>query len=181
MVLKPMKTAVGFLSGWATMSFFCLSAVHATEVYRCESGGNVAFSDTPCSPEAEKISVQADKLGSTLDRGIPADDPETIATSDPERQETEEKSEEEGCPAGYIQSTELRRLKVAEEVRIGMSEEQVRYVLGSPTRISNGWWYYSLGKIPSLRFRFVEGCLVRREADPIPVILYPEFPRINYR
>ncbi|MDX1800931.1 MAG: hypothetical protein R3303_08400, partial [Marinobacter sp.] len=71
------------------------------------------------------------------------------------------KSPDTDCNAGYIQSTELRSLRVRHRVREGMSAQQVRYVLGDPDHQDGQWWVYTHRGEETARYLLRRGCLVR--------------------
>lgn len=124
----------------------------AAAIYQCQRQGQPVFSDTPCGNDARAIEVEPVRTGGRLDQGTqvefyqpPARDTTPSTTS--------------GCPAGYIQSSVLRRMRVQERVQEGMSEAQVRYILGDPARQEGQWWVYEHRGEETGRYRFRQGCL----------------------
>lgn len=123
-------------------------------IYHCQKDGQDVFSDRPCGEAAIRMTVNPTTIGGRLDTGT---DIEFWEPPD----EPEESGSMTGCPAGYIQSTQLRRLRARNRVSEGMSPEQVRYILGAPDHRSGQWWVYVSRGEETGRYRFEEGCLDR--------------------
>ncbi|PAV25952.1 hypothetical protein CF392_08225 [Tamilnaduibacter salinus] len=126
----------------------------AADVYQCTRDGVATFSDQPCGGVSEPVDITTTRVGGRLDTGTDIDtyQPETV--SDPETGQT-------GCPAGYIQSTRLRHLRVKERVQTGMSAGQVRYILGAPHHRDGQWWVYEDRGRETGRYKIQNGCLER--------------------
>lgn len=123
------------------------------EIYRCHQAHQTVFSDSPCGSNAETVTVNPTLTGGQLDTGTevefwqpPARKPSGTST---------------GCSGGYIQSTELRYLRVKQQVRKGMTEKQVRYILGAPDHHNGQWWVYLRKGQETGRYRMQGGCLDR--------------------
>ncbi len=123
-------------------------------IYRCERAHQTVFSDTPCGDHARIVTVSPSQLGGRLDSGTDVTFWEPPASTDRKRPDTD-------CDAGYIQSTELRSLRVRHQVREGMSARQVRYVLGDPDQQDGQWWIYKHRGEETGRYLLRRGCLVR--------------------
>lgn len=123
-------------------------------IYRCEAEHQTVFSDSPCGENATAVSVDPVRTGGRLDTGTGFR--HRAAPSSKARSPSSK-----GCDAGYIQSTELRRLRVKQQVRPGMSADQVRYILGAPERRVGQWWVYERRGEETGRYLIRSGCLER--------------------
>jgi len=131
--------------------------VAAETVYRCVIRGTVTFSGHPCGPHARRIEVPDNHIGGRFDTNLPPPEPESRAGTKPESVTQQPAGE---CPAGYINSTELNSLRIDRKVYPGMSEEQVRAILGPPDHINKeGWWVYMYQYWVTGRYLFIDGCL----------------------
>lgn len=131
-----------------TVASFTTPATAA--IYQCQQQGQTVFSDSPCGSNARVIEVNPVRTGGRLDQGSDVE-----FYQPPERRQAPANE----CPAGYIQSSELRRMRVQERVQEGMSEAQVRYILGDPERRDGQWWVYERRGEETGRYRFRLGCL----------------------
>ncbi|WP_417518980.1 DUF4124 domain-containing protein [Marinobacter sp.] len=144
------------------------AAVQA-DVFRCsDAEGNAVFSDTPCGENAQSIQLRDNRIGGRFDQNLPT--PEAAA---PEPQEkagkpTEEESEPETCR--FINSTDLRRYLIREQVVEGMTREHVRSAFGNPPETYGGpqevWIYQTryYGALYELTYvYFKDGCVERVE------------------
>ncbi|GAA3583410.1 MAG: DUF4124 domain-containing protein [Pseudomonadales bacterium] len=139
---KPL--AVGLLA-------MTLSGLSQAAIYRCSQNGHTVFADRPCGDNTETVAVDPVTTGGRLDTGT------DVEFYQPP--ETSRRQQAPGCPVGYLQSTELRRLRVQSRVRAGMSEDQVRYILGDPAQRAGQWWVYRRKGEETGRYRFRNGCL----------------------
>jgi hypothetical protein len=139
-------------------------ALEATgsEVFRCSTADGTVFSDEPCGPDAEKITVEDNTLGGNFGANLPEPRQQTPATAAPEDNARQEK--ESACR--YISSTRLRTLTVRGEVAPGMTTEQVRKAVGRPTEtypVPQQTWVYETnyqGVLYSLTYLyFRDGCV----------------------
>ncbi|SDV99681.1 DUF4124 domain-containing protein [Marinobacter mobilis] len=119
-------------------------------IYQCQQHGQTVFSDRPCGSDARVIDVSPVRTGGRLDQGSDVE-----FYQPPQRRP----APDSGCPAGYIQSSDLRRMRVQAHVHEGMSEAQVRYILGDPERQDGQWWVYERRGEETGRYRFRQGCL----------------------
>lgn len=125
-----------------------------SEIYRCESGQQTLFSDTPCGDDAVAVTVEPTLTGGRLDTGT------DFRYQAPEST-NKARSTESACDAGYIQSTRLRHLRAKQRVKTGMSADQVRYVLGDPDQQDGQWWVYRHRGEETGRYLVRNGCLER--------------------
>lgn len=123
-------------------------------IYRCERAHQTVFSDSPCGEHARTVTVSPTQLGGRLDSGT-----DVTFWKPPERSQRKDPGSQ--CDAGYIQSTELRSLRVKHRVREGMSAQQVRYVLGDPDHRDGQWWVYEHQGRETARYLLRHECLVR--------------------
>ncbi|MDX1757366.1 MAG: hypothetical protein R3175_15015 [Marinobacter sp.] len=131
-----------------------LSCPTMAAIYRCDVNGQAVFADSPCGDNAETVDVEPLRTGGRLDTGT------QVEFYRPPRREVNTTSPT-GCPAGYIQSSELRRMRVRRRVREGLSADQVRYILGDPDRRDGQWWVYEHQGEEIGRYRIRQGCLAR--------------------
>jgi hypothetical protein len=138
----------------ALLAFMLLPGAAYSEIYRCESGQQTLFSDTPCGDNAVAITVEPVFTGGRLDTG-------TDFRYRPSPPQAEKSPGDKGCDAGYIQSTRLRHFRVKQQVQTGMSAEQVRYILGEPEHRDGQWWVYQHKGEETGRYLVQGGCLER--------------------
>lgn len=144
-----------------------LSAPAQAEVYRCnDAEGNTVFSDTPCGEDAKAIQLRDNHIGGRFNQNLPA--PEA---ANPEPKETHEEasskaSKSETCR--FINSTDLRRYLIKEQVVKGMTREHVRRAFGDPPETYGNprevWIYQtrSYGALTELTYvYFKDGCVER--------------------
>ncbi|WP_150911541.1 DUF4124 domain-containing protein [Marinobacter halotolerans] len=118
-MLKVVAMAAGVLIGWPGPA--------AAEIYRCESETGVRFADEPCGDGAEKITVQDNRIGGNFGQNLPpAPEPETS----PKPEISNSEAESDTCR--YINSTDLRRYLIREQVVKGMTRENVIDAFGKP-------------------------------------------------
>lgn len=124
-------------------------------VYRCMIRGTLTYAGHPCGPDATKMEIPDNRIGGRFDLNLPPlPAPKPPAKPPPPAQSPRQ------CPAGYINSTELNSLRIDRKVYPGMSEEQVKAILGSPDHINKeGWWVYMYQYWVTGRYLFVDGCL----------------------
>lgn len=105
----------------------CLPGLALAEIYRCEVDGRVEFSGQPCGESAVQIEVEDTRLGGRLDTGtdpwVPAPPPERRVKAD------------EPCP--YINSSEMRSLRIGRTVKVGMRPDDVRAAWGAPSSVNH--------------------------------------------
>lgn len=149
--IKPLGVLVlAALAGVASAS---------TPVYRCLINGTVTYADHPCGQDAQKLDLPDNRIGGRFDLNLPPVKPETTP---PPKKTTPTKPK--GCPVGYLSSTELNRLRIDQTVYPGMSEEQVREILGPPDHINKaGQWVYMYQYWVTARYLFVDGCLKAKQ------------------
>ncbi|MDL0430951.1 hypothetical protein QPM17_07435 [Marinobacter sp. TBZ242] len=137
-------------------------AIAWPQVYRCEAGGETRFSDQPCGDDAEEITIRDNRIGGSFGQNLPAE---------PEREENAEPSNESGekddkGTCRFINSTDLRRYLVREQVVKGMTKEHVRKAFGRPpetyptpqeTWVYQTRYYGNLYELTYVYFR--DGCV----------------------
>jgi hypothetical protein len=142
-----------------------LAAPAQAQVFRCEKDGNTVFSDQPCGAEAESIELRDNRIGGSFNQNLPAQE-----TPDPGEQAEEPEPEEEAGTCRFINSTDLRRYLVREQVVRGMTREHVRRAFGNPpetyTSPQEVWiyqtrYYGALYELTYVYFR--DGCVERVE------------------
>lgn len=132
-----------------------LSSPTIAAIYRCQVDDQTVFSDSPCGDDAETVNVAPVQTGGRLDTGTDVEFYRAPQSSSRARRS----NTVPGCPAGYIQSTELRRMRARQQVREGLSADQVRYILGDPERYDGQWWVYERRGEVTGRYRIRGGCL----------------------
>lgn len=131
-----------------------ISGAVSAEIYQChQANGQVVFSDSACADDARVITVDPVTTGGRLDTGT------DVKTWQPKASHSH-RHPSTGCDRGYIQSTQLRTLRVRRQVEVGMSSKQVRYVLGDPDHHDGQWWVYERKGKETGRYRMRRGCLV---------------------
>ncbi|WP_166256879.1 hypothetical protein [Marinobacter salicampi] len=123
-----------------------------SQIYRCQTDSQTLFSDRPCGAGAEVVTVEPARTGGRLDTGA------DFRFEPPAPRQA--RASRTGCARGYIQSTELRRLRVKSRVEAGMSATQVRYILGDPDHHAGQWWVYQRRGKETGRYLIRSGCLV---------------------
>lgn len=147
---------------------FTLSTLASTaqaQVFRCEQNGNTVFSDQPCGEDAESVELRDNRIGGSFNQNLPAQE-----AADPEEQAKESEPEKEAGTCRFINSTDLRRYLVREQVVRGMTREHVRRAFGNPpetyTSPQEVWiyqtrYYGALYELTYVYFR--DGCVERVE------------------
>lgn len=143
-----------------------LVAAPAGAVYRCQDANGVIFSDQPCGPDAERITVPDNRIGGDFGTGLPP--PEE--TGDEPEAEDPAQAEADDSPCRYINSTDLRRYLIRGQVVRGMTREQVVEAFGPPVEtypVPQLTWVYETdyyGKLYELTYVYFEdGCVTRVE------------------
>ena len=103
----------------------------ASTVYRCSDDGNVRYSDEPCGDSAERIIVEDNRIGGNFGQNLPPEDDTTAdQKTDAEEGVTGEKASTNTCR--FINSTDLRRYLIREQVVKGMTKDHVLRAFGRP-------------------------------------------------
>ncbi|SNC63049.1 protein of unknown function [Marinobacter sp. es.048] len=154
------------LKGIALMLTLSVLAVPAqAQVFRCEKDGNTVFADQPCGEDAESVELWDNRIGGSFNQNLPAQE-----AADPEEQAKEPEPEKEAGTCRFINSTDLRRYLVREQVVRGMTRENVRRAFGNPpetyTSPQEVWiyqtrYYGALYELTYVYFR--DGCVERVE------------------
>jgi hypothetical protein len=136
-----------------------------SQVFRCEKDGNTVFSDQPCGEDAESLELRDNRIGGSFNQNLPVQE-----SPDPEEQTEESEQEKEAGTCRFINSTDLRRYLVREQVVRGMARDNVRRAFGNPpetyTSPQEVWiyqtrYYGALYELTYVYFR--DGCVERVE------------------
>jgi hypothetical protein len=140
-----------------------------TQVFRCDDvEGNTIFSDTPCGEDAEAIQLRDNRIGGRFNQNLPAPDAAETGPAKKAGEPPGEASEPDTCR--FINSTDLRRYLIREQVVEGMTREHVRSAFGNPPETYGGpqevWIYQTryYGALYELTYvYFKDGCVARVE------------------
>lgn len=143
------------------------SAQTQAQVYRCnDAEGNTVFSDTPCGEDAEAIQIRDNRIGGRFNQNLPA--PEAMEPESHEKTAKASEAESEPETCRFINSTDLRRYLIREQVVEGMTREHVRSAFGNPPETYGGprevWIYQTryYGALYELTYvYFKDGCVER--------------------
>lgn len=134
----------------------------ATAIYRCQNGGGVGFSDTPCSEASTPLTLPDNHIGGRFDSNLPTATPVPDAAED----KTDAERAASDSPCRYINSTTLRTHLVRNEVIAGMTREQVLKAFGRPPEtypVPQETWVYQTdyyGMLYELTYvYFRDGCV----------------------
>lgn len=148
-----------------TALLMVFSGTALAEVYRCENNGSVIFSDQPCGSDARTIEIQDNRIGGSFNQNLPEPASEDLP---PEDNRAEQPEEDSACR--FINSTDLRRYLVREQVVRGMPRDHVRRAFGNPPEVHTSprevWIYQSryYGALYELTYvYFRDGCVERVE------------------
>lgn len=139
------------------------------QVFRCiDAENNTVFSDSPCGEDAEAIHLRDNYIGGRFNQNLPAP-----KAAEPEPQEKAKNTSDNESKAGtcrFINSTDLRRHLIREQVVEGMTREHVRRAFGNPPETYGGpqevWIYQTryYGALYELTYvYFKDGCVERVE------------------
>lgn len=155
--LMPLFAAITILA-------LALSGTTQAQVYRCTVDGSPVFSDQPCGEDAESVQMRDNRIGGSFNQNLPArTEPET-------EEETDDPEPEAADTCRFINSTDLRRYLVREQVVQGMTRDHVRRAFGNPpetyTNPQEVWiyqtrYYGALFELTYVYFR--DGCVERVE------------------
>lgn len=130
-----------------------IPSLASAEIYKCEVDGRQTFSDSPCGDTAERVEVDPVTVGGRLDSGT------NVETYKPPKRERASSSND--CP--FINSTEMRRLRIENRVVAGMKPGDVRATWGAPTatRTARGFiqWAYRWDNGNRQYVYFQNGCV----------------------
>ena len=149
----------------AVLSLILGTYSESPQVFRCEKDGNTVFSDQPCGEDAESLELRDNRIGGSFNQNLPVQE-----SPDPEEQIEESEQEKEAGTCRFINSTDLRRYLVREQVVRGMTRDNVRRAFGNPpetyTSPQEVWiyqtrYYGALYELTYVYFR--DGCVERVE------------------
>ncbi|MCG7198128.1 DUF4124 domain-containing protein [Marinobacter pelagius] len=135
------------------------------EVYRCENNGSVTFADQPCGDDARPIELKDNRIGGRFNQNLPEP-----AKADSRRQDQEAEQPEAASTCRFINSTDLRRYLIREQVVRGTTRDHVRRAFGNPPEVHTSpkevWiyqtrYYGALYELTYVYFR--DGCVERVE------------------
>lgn len=133
-----------------------------SQVYRCDAGGGTEFSDQPCGEDSQKVIIRDNQIGGSFGQNLP---PESKPEKTGKEQDEREQPQAEGT-CRFINSTDLRRYLVREQVVKGMTKEHVRKAFGRPpetyptpqeTWVYQTKYYGNLYELTYVYFR--DGCV----------------------
>lgn len=132
------------------------------QVYRCDTGDHTRFSDQPCGEDSERIIIRDNQIGGSFGQNLPPESkPENTKKEESKREQQQAKD-----TCRFINSTDLRRYLVREQVVKGMTKEHVRKAFGRPPETyptpQETWVYQTryYGKLYELTYvYFRDGCV----------------------
>jgi len=154
----------------ASLAFLLTLATPAqAQVFRCKDAmGNTMYADTPCGESAEPIQIRDNHIGGSFNLNLPS--PETPESEADEKDSRSSRKESAPGTCRFINSTDLRRYLVREQVVKGMTREHVRRAFGNPPEIYGApqevWIYQTryYGALYELTYvYFKDGCVERVE------------------
>lgn len=138
-------------------------------VFRCDTANGVMYTDAPCEGNGEAITIPDNRIGGRLDSNLPPPPPEATGTEEADGSGGET-TRDVPTACRFINSTDLRRHIVREEVVPGMTREHVRRAFGKPpetyTSPEEVWIYQTryYGALYELTYvYFTDGCVARVE------------------
>lgn len=155
-----------------TMLLLIPGITWSSEVFRCQGPDGVIFSDQPCGKDATRVNVIDNRIGGRLNQNLPEPEPEPETSDVPDDVPDEEKQAtvQDSGTCRFINSTDLRRYIVREQVVQGMTRDNVRRAFGNPpetyTTPQEVWiyqtrYYGALYELTYVYFR--DGCVERVE------------------
>lgn len=132
------------------------------QVYRCDAGGDTRFSDQPCGEDSEEITIRDNQIGGNFGQNLPPSPKPDETVEEPEKSTQE--ATDDTCR--FINSTDLRRYLVREQVVKGMTKEHVLKAFGRPpetyptpqeTWVYQTKYYGALYELTYVYFR--DGCV----------------------
>ena len=139
-----------------------LSPLSNAQVFRCDADTGVVFSDQPCGTNPEPVDIRDNRVGGRLDQNLP---PETGVDSE-HQPSSPSPAPEAASTCRFINSTDLRRYIVREQVVRGMTRDHVRRAFGEPPEthaspqevwIYQSRYYGALYELTYVYFR--DGCV----------------------
>lgn len=152
--MKPSLCVLILALGLPTMAW--------SQVYSCESGGETRFSDQPCGENSQKIIIRDNTIGGNFGQNLPPEQ----KTEEADREQDEPGRQQAEATCRFINSTDLRRYLVREQVVKGMTREHVRKAFGRPpetyptpqeTWVYQTRYYGALYELTYVYFR--DGCV----------------------
>ena len=140
-----------------------MSAAASADIYRCDTEDGVQFSDSPCGDGSERITVHDNRIGGNFGQNLP-DRPEPQEAAEKEPEAADKQAEAGTCR--FINSTDLRRYLIREQVVKGMTKDHVLRAFGRPpetyptpqeTWVYQTKYYGALTELTYVYFR--DGCV----------------------
>jgi hypothetical protein len=156
----------GALLAAVTLLLLVPAPAVSESVYRCEGPDGIRFSDQPCGPDPETVTLRDNRIGGSLGDNLPDFDsyPDQHSSDEDEPEATEEDT------CRFINSTDLRTYLAREQVVSGMTREQVERAFGRTSEVyptpQETWvyqtrYYGALYELTYVYFR--NGCVERVE------------------
>ncbi|MDG5501485.1 DUF4124 domain-containing protein [Marinobacter sp. BGYM27] len=140
-----------------------LSASASAQVYKCEGPEGVRYSDSPCGENAERITIPDNRIGGSFNSNLPPQPEPATEQAQPEERAA---SSNPPSPCKFINSTDLRRYIIREQVVKGMTKDNVLDAFGRPPETyptPQETWVYSTdyyGMLYELTYvYFRDGCV----------------------
>ncbi|MBW0147800.1 DUF4124 domain-containing protein [Marinobacter arenosus] len=138
-------------------------------VFRCNTANGVMYTDEPCEGNGEAITIPDNRIGGRLDSNLPPPAPDAPRAEEADGSD-DETTREAPTACRFINSTDLRRHIVREEIVRGMTRDHVRRAFGNPpetyTSPQEVWIYQTryYGALYELTYvYFTDGCVQRVE------------------
>lgn len=160
------SSGIGLWLGLITLLFAAPASAAGESVYRCEGPDGVQFSDRPCGPDPETVTIRENRIGGSVGDNLP--DFDSYPDTSPPEQDTPEATENDPCR--FISSTNLRTYLAREQVVRGMTRDQVERAFGRTSEVyttpQETWvyqtrYYGALYELTYVYFR--NGCVEKVE------------------
>lgn len=160
------RSAIGAWLSTITLLLAVPSPAAGESVYRCEGPDGVQFSDQPCGPDPETVTIRDNRVGGSVGDNLP--DFDSYPDNQSSDEDEPEAAEEDTCR--FISSTDLRTYLAREQVVRGMTREQVERAFGRTSEVyttpQETWvyqtkYYGALYELTYVYFR--NGCVERVE------------------
>lgn len=138
-------------------------AATSAQVYRCQSGDDVSYSDQPCGNNQQTITIRDNRIGGSFGDNLPPQ-PDVGENAGERAGETASREPESTCK--FINSTDLRTYLARNQVVKGMTREHVLKAFGRPPEtypVPQETWVYQTkyyDKLYELTYvYFRDGCV----------------------
>ena len=155
------------MASWVivVISAVLASTANAASMYKCVGeNGRAAFSDKPCSPEAEVITVEDVRIGTNMAPSKVAEAQSDLDSAKREQRATSRRYEQAQqelatAPCRAFSSSEVRTLTIRKQISVGMKRADALRAWGSPTRVNGSQHAYHWGNGSSSFFYVKNGCV----------------------